>query len=210
MFGAMMETEVGSDVAGDDAMAMARACEYLLLGRLLSQSPPQDLLDALAALKGDATPLGMAHVALANAARTTTSSQAGKEFFNLFIGIGRGDLLPYASFYRTGFLHEKPLADVRADLARLGIERQPSVFEPEDHMGTMLEVMAFLVGDPAAASTDEADAFLRRHIAPWSLHFWSDLARAPAAGFYKAVAEVGRVWTEIELTALEFTDDTRR
>jgi TorA maturation chaperone TorD len=143
--------------------------------------------------------LGRAHAALAAAARATNQDRASAEYFNLFVGVGRGDVVPYASFYRTGFLHARPLSHMRADLARLGVERTNDVFEPEDHLGTMFEVMAGLIqGDFSPADTDAAAQFFKEHIAPWGERLLEDIALAPSSDFYRAVAELGRLWLEIE------------
>ena len=99
-----------------DEIDQLRAAEYGLLSLLLGKAPDADTLKRVAALKGDASDLGMAHVELASAAAATDDRAVSKEFFDLFIGLGRGELLPYASYYLTGFLHERPLARVREDL----------------------------------------------------------------------------------------------
>jgi TorA maturation chaperone TorD len=91
------------------------------------------LLDRLAKLRGDPSPLGVVHVALAEAASRTDTARVEREYFNLFIGLGRGELLPYGSYYQSGFLHERPLARLRADLSQRGIERVNGQCEPEDH-----------------------------------------------------------------------------
>ena len=46
----------------------------------------------------------------------TNAERVEREYFDLFIGLGRGELLPYGSYYLTGFLHERPLARLREDL----------------------------------------------------------------------------------------------
>jgi TorA maturation chaperone TorD len=187
-------------------MAMARAREYLLLAALLTKPPRQALLDEIARISGDASPLGVAHIGLAEAAATITEAAAGREYFNLFIGVGRGEVLPYASYYLTGFLNERPLARVREDMRRLGVERRKGVFEPEDHIGTLCEVMAGLVTGEfgGGGDADEAAAFFVRHLKPWAERLFADIAIAESARFYKSVAEVGRVWMEIENEALQF------
>ena len=100
-----------------------RADLYNYLGLILSGPPDELLLAQTAGLTGDDTDLGQAITRLADCARTTTPQQAEREFNKLFIGLGRGELLPYASFYLTGFLHEKPLAVLRTDLSARRIER---------------------------------------------------------------------------------------
>jgi DNA-binding transcriptional regulator YdaS (Cro superfamily) len=128
----------GVSVAEDlDPIDAARAREYSLLALLLWRGIDQDTLTKIATLKGDASPLGMAHLELGMAASASNTDALQREYFDLFIGLGRGELMPYASFYLTGFLHEKPLARVRGDLAALGLERDSRVFEPEDHIAVL-------------------------------------------------------------------------
>lgn len=107
-----------------------RARQWALLARLLVRAPDAELLAGVCALSGDETALGRAYSDLAAAARETTSGAVEREFFDLFVGVGRGELLPYASFYLTGFLNERPLAELRADLAAMGVERQAGRHEP--------------------------------------------------------------------------------
>ncbi len=185
-----------------DEMDRARARQYLLLATLLTRAPSQNLLDELAGLSGDETPLGRSYAALAKAASATDQDRAGAEFFNIFIGVGRGDVLPFASFYRTGFLNGRPLAQVREDLARIGLARSEKVFEPEDHLGTLFEVMAqIIVGEVAQGEPGAAAAFFKQHIESWGERAFEDIGLAPSATFYRAVAETGRLWLEIETEA---------
>jgi TorA maturation chaperone TorD len=180
-----------------DAIDLARGREYALLSRLLLRAPDAALLRALAGLRGDASPLGLAHVALAEAAAATDAEGVTREYFNLFIGVGRGDVAPYASFYLTGFLHERPLAAVRASMETLGLARDKQVSEPEDHLGTLCEIMAGLC-DGSIASDDAGEKFFRDHVAPWAERCFADIAAAPSASFYRAVGELGGRFLGIE------------
>ena len=174
---------------------------YRFVASLLSAAPSQELIEGIGRLEGDRTPLGQAITALAAAARQARAEDVGREFFELFVGVGRGELLPYASFYQTGFLNERPLAEVRGDLARLGVARAEGRFEPEDHIALLFEVMAGLAaGELPADAAAQAD-FFARHIAPWAAQFFDDLAIAPSASFYRPVAEVGRLLVDIETRA---------
>jgi TorA maturation chaperone TorD len=168
---------------------------------MLVRAPDQQLLDRLAKLRGAPTPLGVAHAGLAQAAGGTTVERAEREYFDLFIGLGRGELLPYGSYYLTGFLHERPLARLRADLAPLGIDRAEGNCEPEDHAATLCEIMAGLIGGqlPAAPGTDQQ--IFEKHLAPWIGRFFADLERAEAADFYRSVGMLGRLFMEIETEA---------
>lgn len=182
-----------------DDIDSARAEEYALLASLLLAAPGADLLGRLSALQhsGD-TPLGQAHTVLGQAASSTSANAVGREYFDLFIGVGRGELLPYASYYLTGFLNERPLARLRGDMMRLGLERTEDHCDPEDHLGTLCEIMSGFAGGLFTTSVEDEAAFFARHIAPWAGRFFADLERAKAASFYRAVGTVGRIFTDIE------------
>ncbi|MEA2988287.1 MAG: hypothetical protein QOG83_998 [Alphaproteobacteria bacterium] len=188
----------GGDVEEIDA---ARAQEYALLAVLLARAPDADLLTRLGALRGDASPLGLAHAAIAEAASRTSADAVEREYFNLFVGLGRGELLPYGSYYLTGFLHERPLARLREALARLGIERADGQAEPEDHAAILCEIMAGLAGGrlPAPAGSDRN--IFEQHLSPWIGRFFADLERAETAGFYRSVGTLGRVFMDVETEA---------
>jgi TorA maturation chaperone TorD len=159
------------------------------------------LLDRLATLRGDATPLGIAHAALSDAASRTKADLVEREFFDLFIGLGRGELLPYGSYYLTGFLHERPLARLRDSLAGLAIERVPGQPEPEDHAAIVCEIMAGLISGRFLAPPNADREFFEKHLAPWLGRFFADLEGAAAADFYRRIGMVGRVFLEIETQA---------
>jgi len=180
-----------------------RADMYGMLARVLAAPPDAALLSALNRLFGDESELGAAVRDLAHKAGMTTVAAVAREYHDLFIGLGRGELLPYASYYLTGFLHEKPLADLRSALAKLGVERAAAVKEPEDHIAALCEVMAGLIvgtfGAPApvAQQRELFDGF----ITPWAERFFRDLETAQSAYLYAAVGRVGRLFLHIEQTA---------
>jgi TorA maturation chaperone TorD len=188
--------------AGDlSELDSARAQEYALLAALLVRAPDAGLLTRLSQLRGDASPLGLAHADLAEAASDTNAEKVEREYFNLFIGVGRGDLLPYGSYYLTGFLHERPLARLRQDLAGLGVERAEGVAEPEDHVAILCEVMAGLINRKFPAPSDADRELFDKHMRPWVGRFFADLERAEAAQFYRRVGRLGRLFVEIEMEA---------
>ena len=193
------EGQVASKPEIDEIDAL-RAAEYGLLSLLLGKAPDADTLLRVAALKGDASDLGMAHIELA-AAAAADGRAVSKEFFALFIGLGRGELLPYVSYYMTGFLHERPLARVREALDGLGIERAGASREPEDHIATLLEVMAGLARGDFEADFAEQARFFERHLKPWASRMFADLEMSRSANFYRAVGRVGRVFMELESEA---------
>jgi TorA maturation chaperone TorD len=192
------EVQVGGDI---DEIDVARAQEYGLLATLLARAPCTDLLKRLSKLGGDSTPLGVAHIALNEVATKLNADAVQYEFFNLFVGVGRGELLPYGSFYLTGFLNERPLARLRADLAKFEIARVEDNLEPEDHAATLCEIMSGLAAKrfPAPAAADRM--LFEKHLAPWIGRFFTDLECAQAADFYSRVGALGRIFIEIEAKA---------
>jgi TorA maturation chaperone TorD len=184
-----------------DDIDQARAREYMLLASLLRQAPTASMLSDIGRMQGDASALGLLHMSLAEAADETTAETESRAFFRLFVGVGRGELLPYGSYYQTGFLHERPLARVREDMARLGIERAQGMLEPEDHLGILFDIMAGLISGQFGGSEADQKAFFERHIQPWGTKLFADLESCAGNHFYKAVARLGGTFLDIETQA---------
>lgn len=176
---------------------------YNYLGLLLARAPDSRILTQTANLTGNNSPLGMAIAELSRIAGVTTAEAAEREFNKLFIGLGRGELLPYASYYLTGFLNEKPLARLRNDMALRRIARSDTISEPEDNIASLMEIMGgMIVGRfGAVASLDDQIRFFEQHVGRWAGHFFSDLEAAKNAVFYAAVGAVGREFMEVEQEA---------
>jgi TorA maturation chaperone TorD len=189
-----------------DEIDAARGREYALLSMLLARAPDQSLLKHLADLPDDPSPLGVAHAALTQAAGRTSAARVEREYFDLFIGLGRGELLPYGSYYLSGFLHERPLARLRAHLAQLGIERAEGQSEPEDHAAILCEIMAGLANGSLPATPGADREVFEQHISPWIGRFFMDLEHASAADFYRTVGALGRVFIEIETAAFALAE----
>jgi len=192
-------------VEGRDAGDADRAGVYALLGALLARPPDTAMLAAVRAIPArvpvgseEARGMAAAWAMLRQAAEQAEIERLGEEYQELFIGIGRGELLPYGSWYLTGFLMERPLAELRRDLWALGFERQEQVREPEDHVAALCETMSLLAGGDPAATLEQQREFFGRHIAPWMGRFFADLVQARSARFYRAVGLVGENFLEVE------------
>lgn len=190
------------DIVAED---VARAQLYRLLARLLSRPPEDSEIEICRALEGDDSAIGRALQALAGEARSASAESVEREYHDLFIGLGRGELVPYGSYYLTGFLHEKPLARLRNDMARLGIERDPAVKEPEDHIAAVCDMMGGLIVGDLAPDADLAaqKRFFSGHLGSWAGHFFKDLENANIARFYRPVGALGRAFIEVEEAAFE-------
>ncbi|MBW5434088.1 molecular chaperone [Bradyrhizobium canariense] len=187
-----------------DPIDVARAQEYVLLAALLAAAPSKRLLDRLTGLSGDGTPLGQAHAGLAEAASHTTAAQVEREYFDLFVGLGRGELLPYASYYLTGFLNERPLSRLRTDLAELGIARAEGNSEPEDHAAILCAIMAGMADGRWEAPFVAQRALFEKHVSSWMGRLFGDMEQAASARFYRTVGTFGRLFIEIERQGFSF------
>lgn len=180
-----------------------RANVYRLLARLLAAPADAELLMTLRALTGDETDLGMAFGDLAALAGELSLAEARQEYQDLFIGVGRGELVPYGSYYLTGFLNEKPLARLRNDMAPLGIARSAGTKEPEDHAGALMDMMAGLIDGSFGAPQplDVQQRFFAKHVGSWTPHFFADLQKANSARLFRPVGRIGKLFMEIEEAA---------
>lgn len=186
------------NASGDDVV---RAHTYSLLGALLAAPPPASLIQLLTRITpaemGDEGELAAAWEMLRLAGERASVEALDDEYHELFVGIGRGELVPYGSWYMTGFLMDQPLAVLRRDLAELGFERQEDIKEPEDHVAALLETMGLMIGD-GDTSVDTQRRFFQSHMGPWMRTFFLDLQKAKAARFYRAVGQFGEQFIEFE------------
>ncbi len=198
----MAEATETANIAEEERL---RATWYRLFARALAAAPDRQLLDKLARLEGDDSDFGKGLDALAAAARAAAPDAVEQEYFDLFIGVGSGELIPYGSYYLTGFLHEKPLARLREDMDALGIARVAGVSESEDHIASLCEMMAGLIsgdfGKPADLATQHR--FFQDHIGCWAPRFFEDLEAARAAAFYMPIGGIGRSFMAVESQAFE-------
>jgi TorA maturation chaperone TorD len=179
---------------------LARAHVYQLLGRLLARPPDQQVLTLISSIEDQApdddAPLTVAWRELRRAAAAAQPALLEQEYFKLFIGLGRGELLPYASWYVHGALMERILANLRQDLKRLGFARQDEVAEPEDHAAALCETLGMIISDPGLSL--EQAAFFQAYVDGWMGRFFADLEAAETADFYRAVGQLGSRFMELE------------
>jgi TorA maturation chaperone TorD len=203
---AVMIDDRGGQVSqseGDEEFLRARF--YALLSTLLSRPPDAETLTMIRSLEGNDSPMGKALGTLAQAAADTSLEELEEEFTKLFYGVGAGgELLPYASHYMTGLLYDKPLADLRSDLKRLGLEGNPEATEPEDCVATELEIMHTLIlGYRGPDGEACQQSFFKTHLLPWASNFFTDLEKAENASVYVPVGTIGLLLMEIEEQAFE-------
>lgn len=191
----------------------ARADLYALVARLLIAPPDAALLadlagaDAIYSEQAD-HPLDMAWEKLVLTARIMDQHAIREEFDQLFISIGNPQVNPYASLYLSGFMHEKPLAALRSELARLGLVRASGSVELEDHLAALCETMRILItgGGGKQHSLGQQKLFYEKHIGSWVSRCLDDISKADGANFYRQVAELARVFFAIEAQAFEMDE----
>ena len=195
-----------------DELQGARAGTWDALARLFARAPDAELLDTLAGLAPADTsdgPVAMGWEVVRRAAieaREAGPETLEREYFDLFIGVGRGEIVPFGSWYLTGFLMEKPLALLRGDLERLGIEREFGVPESEDHVAATCEAMAHVVRARGEIDLAAQRAFFDDHVAPWMGRCFADVQGAAGARFYRAAGFLGEAVVDFERELLAMRD----
>jgi len=192
--------EISPSISEEDGL---RADMYDFLASLLRKEPSDELIQKVSQLEGDETPIGSACLTLAHLAKTLDNGLIRNEYVDIFIGVGRGEVLPFASYYLTGFLNDKPLANLRADMANIGVARVKGVKEPEDHIASLFDMMSGLIRGhygKVFSIAEQAD-FFNRHIEPWAGLLMRDIEAAKTVVFYAPVGTIGKAFLEIESAA---------
>ena len=204
-------TEKKPSLVNDDDQA--RADTYSILASLLSRTPVQDLIDYLLHIDsgtgagGQSHPgdMGTAWLALKQSAGQYDLEQLDDEYHDLFIGLGKGQVVPYGSWHMTGFLMDKPLSDLRDDLARLGIAASGDSKDPEDHIAALFETMSILITADDVEGYQQRRFYIR-HLHPWAEKFFKSLQAAPSARFYRSVGLLGQRFVELENVYLNISE----
>ncbi len=176
-----------------------RASSYSILAALLRNVPDQEILGHVAdfaKVEVDEDELLLSMSTLGLTAKTSEIASIDDEYHELFIGLGKGELVPYGSWYLTGYLMEQPLSILRDDLSVLGIVRDDDISEPEDHVAALCEVMSLVILD--GLEIDAQSVFFNKHISPWMIRFFNDLSQAKSAVFYRAVGRFGSAFIHLE------------
>ena len=177
----------------------ARSELYGVLSMLFYGPPSQAVLELIegAAIEGEGV-LAEAWRSLQAASARTDAERAREEYEALFIGVGRPDVMLYGSYYLSGFLMEKPLAALRSDLSRLGLERSEHLSESEDHFAALCDAMRLLHGSIATQKE-----FFGAHIQPWARQLFDAIDAQPGADYYRAVGQLARSFMEVETQAFD-------
>ena len=177
-----------------------RSDMYSFLANLLRAEPSAELVNQLTKLESDESPIGKSIKTLSKLASSLDLPTIRDEYVRIFIGVGRGEILPFASYYLTGFLKDKPLAKLRNDMKEIGIQLAENVKEPEDHIASLFDMMSGLILGKFSKkfSIGEQKDFFNKHLAPWVDLLMRDIESSRIAVFYSPIGTIGREFMEIE------------
>ena len=183
-----------------DAEDQLRADMYSFLASLLRTEPNAELVNQLTNLESDDSPIGKSIKTLSKLASSMDLPTIRDEYVRIFVGVGRGEILPFASYYLTGFLKDKPLAKLRNDMKEIGIELVENVKEPEDHIASLFDMMSGLILGKfnKKFSISEQKDFFNKHLGPWVDLLMRDIESSKIAVFYSPIGTIGREFIEIE------------
>jgi TorA maturation chaperone TorD len=196
----------------DDSEEVARAELYGLLAQLWIGPPDEALLAQFKVAVTQAPERGAfleaPWEALVTTLRATNASAAAEEYDALFGGVGKPEVFLYGSYYLAGFLNEKPLAQLRTDLAALGLERDETRGETEDHIACVCEVMRYLIAgeDLAIANLEQQRRFFRAHLQPWAERLCDAVEAQPSADVWRAVAGFTRAFVQVETQGFDLLE----
>jgi TorA maturation chaperone TorD len=191
---------------------VARAELYGLLASLWYAAPDAELLDAFSVAPTEAPAAGAfleePWRQLVGVARETSLAAVRSEYDALFGGIGKPEIYVFGSFYLSGFLNDKPVAQLRTDLARLGLARSDVVSETEDHVACLFEVMRYLIAgdDVEVANLTQQQRFFSTHLQPWLPALCDAVAQHPKARFYAALANLTAAFAQVEAQGFDMLD----
>jgi len=194
--------ETIEEIHGQDPAELARADIYSILAKLFSNPPAPEFVSFITELSaysaGEDSAMASSWCELQHVFLSADNEKLAQEYNALFIGVGRGELLPFGSWYQTGFMMDRPLSLLRDDLKTLGFERQDEVKEPEDHVAALCESMAMIIqsGEDIPFSTQQK--FFSDHIESWMGRFFDDLCNAKTAKIYTSVGKFGRAFFDFE------------
>jgi TorA maturation chaperone TorD len=200
------EIQMTSNLSSSSALdeETARAEIYGLLAQLFYQVPSPELLAQLRVAVTDAPVAGgfleEPWRQLVAASRVSTDADIASEYNQLFGGVGKPEIYLYASHYVSGFLNDKPVARLREDLAALGLERDDSMSETEDHFACLCEVMRYLIAgdDVAISNLTQQREFFAKHVQPWVQEMLDVILKHPRAQFFAQLAAFTQAFLNIE------------
>lgn len=196
----------------DDKTRAAIVLVGSTLGPFFLHDPEHDAqvikpgLEALATIEVQPAAEEWPFVSAEDAARALEKMRAGLEngidgeelvweYRRLFVGPAAKPAPPWGSVYtdKDMVVFGASTMELRDWLRRQGIAvAKGQSDEPEDHIGTMLTLLAWL----AEERPELVEEFLSDHLLTWSSHFLAQLEEAAEQPFYEGLASLARLSLE--------------
>lgn len=195
--------------ATQDPEELARANLYGLISRLFYGPADPNLLAEISrsvqAGEGQSNDGGLvaAWRKLQDACRNAYPAIVRQEYDSLLVGVGRAEVTPYLSAYAEPSAPDRYLVRLREQLAAWGLGRRERVFEVEDHISGVSDVMRWLIEGQHPLADQQR--FFESFVYPGGIVFCAAVQNATSSSFYKQVAVFSQSFFELEKSAFEMT-----
>ena len=207
-----MKVQTVAITSPDTGEELERAELYGLLARCWVAPPDAALLDQFGVAVTEAPQPGAfleaPWQALVAAMRASSVTAAGDEYDALFQAIGKAEIFLYGSHHMAGALNEKPLVALRDDLDALGLTRDITSNETEDHVAYLFELMRYLIAgdDVLVCNLENQRRIFRDHLQPWLGPMCDAVEQHPRARLYVALAGFTRAFVQVETQAFDMVE----
>jgi TorA maturation chaperone TorD len=152
-------------------------------------------------IEADETPYTRALTVLSEASSSSNPETLREEYDDLFTGAGKALVTPYTSGYAVPHAPDRYIVALREHLVAWGLVRHDSVFEIEDHVSAVCDVMRWLI--ERERPLEEQLAFFNDFVYTGVGTFCDAIEARATTPFYKAVAGVARTFLSIEKEAFD-------
>jgi len=185
---------------------LARANFYGLISRFFFGPPDSNFLAEINRGAGSSAEEGESDLLAAwrrlqESCRTAYPAILRQECDSLFVGVGKSEVTPYLSGYAEPAGPDRYLVRLREKLAAWGLARKERVFEVEDHISAVCDVMRWLIEQQH--SLVDQRRFFEEFAYPGVVKFCAALQKSPTAIFYKDVAAFTASFYALEKAAFE-------
>jgi TorA maturation chaperone TorD len=188
----------------------ARAACYALMSRFFYAPPDSHLLAEIcnapleAGAEAPAGGMGAAWSELQEACRNAFPAVIRQEYDTLFIGVGKALVTPYTSRYARQSAPDRHLVRLREQLEAWGLARRERVFETEDHISGICDVMRHLIEQDYPL--EEQRRCFEEFVYPGVMPLFDAIDAVEAAGFYRHIALFSRRFIEVEREGFAMLD----
>ena len=202
----MSDARGAIEVPAPEPEELARANFYGLISRFFYGPPDSNFLaemnrDGSSGPEEGGNDLVAAWRRLQESCRAAYPAILRQEYDSIFVGVGKAEVTPYLSAYAEPAGPDRYLVRLRTQLAAWGLARKERVFEVEDHVSGVCDVMRWLIEEQRALADQRR--FFEEFAYSGVVKFCAALQKSPTAIFYKDVAALTASFYELEKAAFE-------